>query len=137
VLCTERIDICKRERACRQQHKRERKQRNEEQAKIADARDTLAQPPIEIDFHHAFPESEIAPRSRLRISKRSAQTVCWILQPSGDAIHYLAVGVLIAVNHEGSAYNRSQVRQPKPVRQLIQVIRSPARKNTTSIKSIP
>jgi len=37
------------------------------------------------------------------------------------------------VNYEGNAYNNNQARQPNPVRQLTQVIRWPARKNTTSI----
>jgi len=41
------------------------------------------------------------------------------------------------VNNEGNAYKSNQARQPNPVRQLIQVIRSPARKNTTSITNIP
>src|ERR1700674_539092 len=51
-------------------------------------------------------------------------------------ICYLAAGALTTVNHEGNAYRSNHARQPNPVRQLIQVIRSPARKNTTSITNI-
>ena len=47
------------------------------------------------------------------------------------------LGAFTAVNNEGNAYKSNQARQPNPVRQLIQVIRSPARKNTTSITNIP
>ncbi len=41
------------------------------------------------------------------------------------------------VNNEGEAYKSNQARHPNPVRQLIQVIRSPAKKNTTRITNIP
>src|SRR5262245_16165711 len=47
-------------------------------------------------------------------------------------IFCLATVVLTTVNHEGKAYKSNQARQPNPVRQLIQVIRSPARKNNTT-----
>lgn len=43
---------------------------------------------------------------------------------------------LSAVIHAGKLYKSNHVRHAKPVKQLIQMIRSPKRKNTTTSASI-
>src|SRR5262245_5671738 len=50
---------------------------------------------------------------------------------------YVRRGREFKVNHAGRLYNSSQLRHAKPVRQLIQMIRSPKRKNATSITIMP
>jgi len=65
--------------------------------------------------------------------KEAEEGVC----AASDLHLLLSPGALTTVNHEGKAYKSNQARQPNPVRQLIQVIRSPARKNNTSITDIP
>src|SRR5215813_2106172 len=69
--------------------------------------------------------------------KIEARFLSWPITSCLPVNCYLNEEALTRVNHEGNAYNSNQARQPNPVKQLVQVIRSPARKNTTPITRIP